>query len=241
MRIAVISDIHGNMDAFEAVLADMDHQRPDTVYCLGDAIGYGAESERVVQCMRRRKIPSVLGNHELAAVDARQMRWFNPVARTSLKKTIAMLSEASLHHIGEWPSFMTDGDCRFVHGFPPDRIRTYLFEASEGRLKRTLNRLDERIAFVGHTHELEMIGYDGSVLERRNLDKGTVVLDGSRRYIVSVGSVGQPRDGSNHAKYAVWNTAAHALEIRYVPYDIEAAVGKILAAGLPESHALRLR
>jgi len=103
MRIAVLSDIHGNMDAFEKVLEDIERSRPDFVYSLGDNIGYGAESERVIQALRQRCIPSVLGNHELAAKDPGFLDWFNPAARQSLSLTFDRLRADSLDFIRKLP------------------------------------------------------------------------------------------------------------------------------------------
>lgn len=241
MSIAILSDIHGNMDALEAVLQDMDSRRPSAVYCLGDTIGYGAEPERVVACLHGRRIPTTLGNHELPVLHAGHLKRFNPVARTSIERTLTMISAESAARIRLWPAFIIADGCRFVHGFPPDRIRTYLFQIREKGLIRTFERVSERLCFVGHTHELELIAYDGRGIERRRLKAGLFSLDPDSRYLINIGSVGQPRDGTHHAKYALWHPEDARLEIRFVPYDVEAAAAKIIAAGLPESHASRLR
>ena len=241
MTIAIISDVHGNMDALQAVLDDIDGFSPDAIYCLGDNVGYGAEPERVVQCLHRWEIPSVLGNHEMAVIRPETMKNFNPTARQSLVRSLSLLSDETVDLLRSYPTTMVAEGCRFVHGFPPDSFRAYLFGISEKGLIRTFNRMTERICFVGHTHELELVKYDGQQLERRLLSEETIRLQKNRRYIFNIGSVGQPRDGNHCAKYAVWDQAADTVEIRYVPYDIESAVAKILSAGLPKGHAFRLR
>lgn len=240
MRIAVISDIHGNLEAFESVLADMADADVESVHCLGDNVGYGPQPQEVVDLLRRQGIPSVLGNHELALADPIFLRWFNPVARTSLERTRAMLSDETLDFIGSLPSSRVVEGCRFVHGFPPDSPTTYLFQVGDDGLEEGFASHGERICFVGHTHELVMLSFDGKAFERHGLPKGETALDAQRRYLINIGSVGQPRDGNNQAKYVILDTDSDRLDVRYVPYDIASVVKKIEDAGLPEAHAKRL-
>jgi predicted phosphodiesterase len=241
MRVAIISDIHGNLDAFGQVLNDIDASGIDTVVCLGDNVGYGPEPEQVIRQVRARKIPCVMGNHERAVSDRAHLNWFNPSARISLQKTITMLSEESINYINGMKSSLVVYQSRFVHGFPPDSTDIYLFQVPNHTLNQTFKEMKERLCFVGHTHELKLIGFDGKVSRRIPLKKEIVThLDNDRKYIINVGSVGQPRDGNNNAKYVIWNTSEDSLEVRFVPYDIAAVVGKILAAGLPKVHADRL-
>lgn len=240
MRIAVVSDIHGNLEAFKQVLADIDQQKVDKIVSLGDNIGYGPDPEPVMALIRRLEIPSILGNHELAFLDPSYLEWFNPSARESLVKTVRTLAEASKMHIADLPNTMTAQGCRFVHGFPPDEVTTYLFEVSDFKLQETLEMTDERLAFIGHTHKLELIGYDGEQLTRSRLTEGTVQLDSQMPYIINAGSVGQPRDLTNHAKYVIWDQASDCLDVRFVDYDHVSVAIKIITAGLPKVHAERL-
>jgi len=241
MRIAVISDIHGNATAFEAVLADIQqYAAMEATYCLGDNIGYGPEPEKVMALIREHQIPSVLGNHELAINQPETLSWFNPVARQSLEKTIAFLSPPAKALIAGFPTHISLNGNRFVHGFPPDSPTTYLFEATPERIAETLSQLDERVTFIGHTHELMIIEYDGTEAKSDPLHKGCVRLNPGSKYLINVGSVGQPRDGSNPAKYVIWDDAAGELTVRFVAYDVNDTVRKIHQAGLPEQHALRL-
>ncbi len=240
MKIALISDIHGNLEAFRAVLSDMQTLDIDQTVCLGDCVGYGPDPEAVMAEIRQRNIPSIMGNHELAVCNRQQLNWFNTLARQSIEKTIAMLSEVSLEMIKQLPYFHLIAGSRCVHGYPPDSAKTYLFQKLPYQLIKTFTEMDERICFVGHTHDLEIIDFDGRQVERHPLGKGVVALNTNHRYIVNIGSVGQPRDGSNHAKYAIYDPDNRLLEIRYVTYDIAVTVNKIKAAGLPEAHANRL-
>ncbi len=240
MKLAIISDIHGNIEAFSAVLSDIETTGISDTICIGDCIGYGPDSEAVLVEVIKRGIPTTLGNHELAVLDRRHLGWFNPMARASVEKAIASLSDASISHIRQLPRTLVIGQCRIVHGYPPESVKTYLFRKAPHALIKTLRAMEESVCFVGHTHDLEMVSFDSRQVERRPLQEGITVLDAQYRYIISVGSVGQPRDGNNNAKYAIFDTESRELEIRFVPYDIAATVAKIKAAGLPESHANRL-
>lgn len=240
MRMAIISDIHGNATAFRAVLAHLDHQDIEAVFCLGDNIGYGPEPEEAVQLLRERQIPSVCGNHELAVINPSFLGWFNPVARLSLEKTMGLLSRSTLDYIAELPNFIVEHGCRFVHGFPPDSPTLYLFEVPDEDIIETMAHMTESICFIGHTHELLLVEYDGSGISKTVLGRQSHSLDPASNYLVNVGSVGQPRDGQRDAKYVIWDTDRHLLEVKFVPYDVNDTIGKIYKAGMPEQHAWRL-
>jgi len=240
MKIGVMSDIHANYEAFRKVLADADALRLREMVCLGDCIGYGPEPEAVLSEVRRRRIPTIIGNHEMAVCDRIHLKWFNPSARASLEKTLTLLSEDSLAFIKTLPYSRTLFGAHFVHGYPPDSAQTYLFQKTPAELRKTFESLTVPICFIGHTHTLEMIQFDGRQVERRPLSQGiTPLLDGCR-YMINVGSVGQPRDGSNPSKYVIWDQGRARIEVRFVPYDIAATAAKIKAAGFPETHARRL-
>ncbi len=240
MRLAILSDIHGNWDALTAVLADIDACRPDAVFCLGDCVGYGAEPERVIRTLRQRGIPSTRGNHEQAVLEPDRLEWFNLLAQKSLVRTAEMLSGEARRLIAEFPAVLTSHGCRFVHGFPPDSVTTYHFEVASGERRRIIKAMTEKICFIGHTHDLTLITYDGRMLTNTSLGPGRVDLLPNQRAIVCVGSVGQPRDGNENAKYIIWDADAKTLEVRYIRYDIGVAAKKIIAAGLPCAHADRL-
>lgn len=240
MKIAVISDIHGNAEAFREVLNDMEEAGVSAVYCLGDNIGYGPEPEEVIKLLRKHEIPSVIGNHELALNRPEYLEWFNPIARISLEKTRELLSRSTLEFIKELPFFRTEHDCRFVHGFPPDSAIEYLFEVSREELLHTLDHMQERLCFIGHTHELLLVSRNGGTISKRPLRQETVLLDTASRYIINVGSVGQPRDGNNFGKYVIFDDNAFELEVRFVSYNVTETIDKIFQAGLPEQHAWRL-
>ena len=262
MRMAVISDIHGNLEAFKQVLIDIGKSNIDNTICLGDNIGYGPEPEQVVTMIKDRNIPTVMGNHELAVIDRNYLSLFNPLARKSLLRTIELLSEETINFISGLESFLIRYECRFVHGFPPDSAAMYLFQVSEDELLLTFKQMKERICFLGHTHRLEIIDFNGQIVTRAPLTEsitsleiidfnGQIVtrapltesitsLDRDHQYIINIGSVGQPRDGNNCAKYVIWDTLNDNIEVKFIPYDMVSVIDKIIAAGLPIEHAVRL-
>jgi predicted phosphodiesterase len=239
MKFAIISDIHGNLEAFREVLADLDEQGIEEVICLGDCVGYGPDSGKVLELLWEREIPSVLGNHEEAVFSDEILNWFNPQARETILKIRAALPPAAIERFRAWPRTMEFHGAWCVHGFPPDSVHTYLFQVSNKEIAEAFDNVPSQLIFVGHTHTLELVAYNGSTVESYELEDGLVLLD-ERRYIVNVGSVGQPRDGNNKAKYVIWDENLHHLEVRFVPYDIAATAQKILAAGFPEVNARRL-
>ena len=240
MRLAIFSDAHGNYEAFHQVIKDIETSDVEAVVSLGDNIGYGPESDRVIKKIKALNILSVQGNHELALKDEEYLNWFNPAARKSLIKTRDLLSKASIRYILQFEPFITSYGCRFVHGFPPDSPLIYMFQVSDNRKQEVFEEMAERLCFIGHTHTLEIISYDGKDIKHEELPEGVTRLDAENKYIINIGSVGQPRDFSNNAKYVIWDSLEDSLDVRFLPYDIAAVVQKINAAGLPQEHARRL-
>ncbi len=241
MRIAVISDIHGNLEAFRETLADIERTGAETVVSLGDNVGYGADPEEVSRLIRSLKIFSVMGNHELGIARPEHLSWFNEFARESLILTRRLISEETLVWLSTLPTSLVLDGGHFVHGAPPDSVTEYIFEMTDSNLKRRMSRITERICFVGHTHIPELICIRGASVYRPEMGKGAVPLEEDARYIIDVGSVGQPRDGNNNAKYVIWDNTGKTVELRYVPYDIAAAAKKIIQLGFPRINADRLR
>ena len=240
MRFAVISDVHGNLEALRQVLRDIDDSGVQAVYSLGDHIGYGPDPDAAVKEILKCRIPSVIGNHDRAAIDSKCLNWFNPIARRSLTQSIAALSQTALDAIGQMqPSAVWSG-CLCVHGFPPDSVSTYRFEVPEAERLRIMAGMPAPVCFIGHTHELALMSSDGKHVSSQRIKEGELSLSRANRYIINVGSVGQPRDGNNNAKYVIWDTDSYRLQVKYVPYDIASVSEKIIAAGLPRSHANRL-
>lgn len=243
MRIGIISDIHGNFQALKAVLTDGAAQHLDLIISLGDNIGYGPEPERVTQQLIKNGIASVMGNHELALVSPGYLGRLNFITAASLTITQTLLSSASRAWLAALPPFMIKEGVRFVHGCPPGSITSYLFKPSEVRIKRLFQSYPEWLTFAGHTHTLCLIATDSdnqSSLE--NLKPGRQLLAPTSRYIVIPGSVGQPRDTiDNTAKYGIFDSSDHRLEIRAVSYDVSKTIDKLKALGFPMQNWKRLQ
>jgi len=241
MRIALISDIHGNLEAFRQVLADIDRLEIATIFSLGDIVGYGPDPEQVVNELRARQIVSVKGNHELALSSPRYFLKINPSAQQSILITKKMLSGANKRYLESLETFTVFQGARFVHGCPPESITTYLFNPSSMQLNALFSFFSEKICFIGHTHYLNLFSFDGDISLREELTAGIISLAEGKRYIINIGSVGQPRDRqNNNAKYVIWDANENTLEVRFIPYDISITATKILKRGFPEGNATRL-
>lgn len=242
MIVAILSDIHGNLDALRSTLDDIDAQGASRIVCLGDNVGYGAEPEAVLRTLAGRGIASVLGNHELGLVDPSFRGWFNPVSRLALERTRDMLSAEGLAMLRTFPRSVLVEGAWCVHGCPPDSVETYLFELEDDELARRMDAIPARLCFVGHTHQLDLRVLDGDDAAEACLphDDSPVLLRPDRRYVVNAGSVGQPRDGDPRATYVLWDADRAEFRVRRVRYDAASAAAKILAAGLPEAYARRL-
>ncbi|MBU3948212.1 MAG: metallophosphatase family protein [Proteobacteria bacterium] len=240
MRLAVISDIHGNTEAFGAVLADIEISGVDAMVCLGDVIGYGPEPNETISMVCANNIPTVMGNHELGIINREYLSRFNPAAYRSMLITIDMLNDESMHFVNKLETSLVSYSSRFVHGFPPESPTIYMIELDTKGIQDAYAKYEERICFIGHTHSLRIIESDGNSIEHGILQRGKTELCADNRYIINAGSVGQPRDGDNHAKYIIWDTSNDSIEAKYISYDIDSVVNKIMKAGFPEINARRL-
>ena len=221
MKIAVISDIHGNLEAFAQCLKDAERAGIDQIVNLGDAIGYGPQPEEVLGLLEKKGIPNLLGNHELAAINSDFRSELSPLATISLKRTLAYLTSASLIYIKNLPCCRNIEGALMVHGCPPDSPTTYLNHMNLSEIKETFSVKSFDIAFAGHTHRLMLMSYVGGHIEFDPLHQEIIRLNPEHRHIVNVGAVGQPRDGDSRAKYVIWDNRRNILEIRRVAYDIE--------------------
>jgi diadenosine tetraphosphatase ApaH/serine/threonine PP2A family protein phosphatase len=237
VRYAVVSDIHGNLEALRAVLADADG-RTDGVLCLGDTVGYGADPLPCVELVAERAQAIVAGNHEHAVAGRMDLRWFNRNARLAAEWTAERLDDQHRDWLAALPLVTEIADATLVHASPsqPDEW-DYLVSAADGY--GAFAAFGTRWCFIGHSH-LPAVWSVGSSGPRHAAGAQTVEQERGRRYIVNVGSVGQPRDHDPRAAYAIWDAEAGRVAIRRVEYDIAAARAKIVAAGLPRFLADRL-
>ena len=164
----------------------------------------------------------------------------NPTARKSILLTQKFISQDTLDHMKSVNTSLAFHESLCVHGCPPDSVTLYLFQVSRTRLEKIFRSMKEKICFVGHTHVLESIQFDGKEITRSRLSEGLFPLEAEHQYIINAGSVGQPRDGDNRAKHVIWDTSSGHVDVRCVPYDIGKTASRILKLGFPEFNAQRL-
>lgn len=236
MRVAVLSDIHSNLVALDAVLA---HVGPvDAVWHLGDIVGYGPDPDAVVARLIEVEAVGVLGNHDAAALGGPEIAWFNPDARAAAEWTRDTISAGTRAWLQAQPLRREAEGMTLVHGSPRDPLREYI--ASLGSAVANLAELSTTYCLHGHTHVPIAFTDDGDSLDVVDPDDGTsLALDG-RTTLLNPGSVGQPRDGDPRAAYLVLDTDAATVTWRRTAYDVPAVQAAIRAAGLPRRLADRL-
>lgn len=238
--LAIFSDIHSNFEALGAVLADIDAHGADERYCLGDIIGYGPQPQECCDLLRTRNMTVLQGNHEQGLINIHHLHGFNQPARDALRKTREMITDETYEWLVSRPKSAVAHDCRFVHGTPPDSVTDYIWK-HETSMTSIFQRYPETMCFVGHTHDLMRFTLDaGTASGKRTLPEGKTILEPNMRHLLNIGAVGQPRDGSCHAKYALYDTGTRTVTMRFVPYDIKKTADRIRACGLHRAFADRL-
>ena len=239
MRVLIISDIHANYTALEAVLKDAGPA--DETWCLGDLVGYGPDPNAVVEEVR--DIPNltcILGNHDMAAIGKMPLEAFNGEARRSLAYHQKVLSASNMDFMHSLSAnIKVRGEATLAHGSPRDSLWEYIINGLTARLN--FDHFDTPWCFVGHTHIQSIFAYN-ETNDRVTLDqtKPDQTINLHPKLILNPGSVGQPRDRDSRAAYAVYDTEARTWLPRRVTYNIVEVQDRIRAAGLPEKHALRI-
>lgn len=238
VRVAVLSDIHSNLEALDAVLAVADEEGCDRFLVLGDLVGYGADPDAVIGRLVDRGAIAIAGNHDLAALGRFDSTWFNEVAASAIAWTSATMNAESRAFLAGLEPRRDEPDALLVHGSVRDPVAEYLLTFEDARASFELG--DFSVAFFGHTHLPSIFRCD----ERGRID-GWVVAEGAQinlepgaRFMLNPGSVGQPRDRDPRAAFLVWEDGK--VTGHRVKYPIEKAAAKINAAGLPRWLAGRL-
>ncbi len=238
MRIAVISDIHGNLHALDAVIGALDAERADAVWCLGDLVGYGARPNRCCDAVAARADVCLVGNHDLGVLGALDLGDFAPDAAAAVRWTREVLSEQARAYLTDLrPSAVAEG-VELFHASPRDPVWEYVL--SEDVALLSLRLTSAPLVLVGHSHVPLAI-----VLDERRLEGGVAPggaeVDLSRgRWLLNPGSVGQPRDGDPRAAYLLLDLESRRALFRRVSYPVERTQAEIRERGLPEALAERL-
>ncbi len=235
-RYAILSDIHGNWESLERALALIAPE--DAVLCLGDTVGYGPNPNECVKAMRERATASVLGNHDLAAIDNFGVEYFNDVAKAAMSWTQGVIDAENRTWLNNLAYELRFPDFLMVHGAPVNYFEYILDKRSAAR---AFGMTDAPLIFVGHTHIAEYYALEGEEVTHKHMQHGgELLLEEGKRYIIDVGSVGQPRDLNPQASFAFYEPAKRRVEwVRY-DYPISEVQHKIHEAHLPEYLSTRL-
>jgi predicted phosphodiesterase len=229
MRIALISDIHSNLEALTKAFEIIGQHSADTIVCLGDIIGYGANPNECVELVRQHCDIVIKGNHEDAVLDINIAEHFTDNARSAIAWTLKEITEENLVYIRSLSLVHRSSDALFVHASPCEPAEwNYIFE--EDAAAHTFSCFSESLCFIGHTHMPAIFSINGNAS----------VITRDERYLVNVGSVGQPRDRNTQLSFGLLDTDTWKYENIRAPYDVETTVRKILNTDLPARLGQRL-
>ena len=236
MRLAIFSDLHANLEATEAMLADA-HERDCTHFvCLGDVVGYNANPRECIEIVQKLECPVVKGNHDQQATLAGSSRGFNALAETAINWTREHLTNKDKEWLRVLPLTVQVRDFTIVHATldTPDQWG-YVFNSLDAIASFTYQQTT--VCFYGHTHVTGAFVRDDGV---KKMKVNQLTIEETKKYFINVGSVGQPRDGDWRAAYCIYHVENHVVEQRRVKYDLGIAQKKIIQAGLPRLLADRL-
>ncbi len=241
MKVAILSDIHGNRQAFEAVLADAEGSGAEEMWCLGDLVGYGAEPDACVELSRRHAAICLAGNHDLGVTGEIGLDEFSTGAALAARWTQETITEPNLHFLRELASSGEESGIGLYHASPRDPVWEYVLSALLAEL--CFDVQPQRVALIGHSHvALSFTRPEGDIASgepRRHGDELDIGA-GTGEWLLNPGSVGQPRDGDPRAAWLLLDLDDWRASWRRVDYDIAGAAAAIRAARLPDSLAERL-
>ncbi len=223
MKLGIISDVHANLEALDAVLKRFEVEKVDQIVCLGDVVGYGADPNACIERVRSVAAITVLGNHDAALTGHTPVAYFNSYARTGVEWTSRVITDENLQFLKGLPLSHIDDHMLFVHSTPKDPSAwNYIHEFSEAEPQ--FSYMSEGMtAFIGHSHVPTRFDHPSR-----------------KKSIINVGSVGQPRDRDPRACCGCYDSVTNSFEWLRETYDVQEAARKIRAAGLPEYLAVRL-
>jgi diadenosine tetraphosphatase ApaH/serine/threonine PP2A family protein phosphatase len=239
MRVAIVSDVHANRHAFEAVLDAVEAAGAEELWCLGDLIGYGAEPDACVALARRHVAVCLAGNHDLAACGKLPLDQFVRGAELSIEWTREILAPEHVEWLATLEPQRLDEAVGLYHASPRDPVWEYVLSPLQAELN--LDLLAHRVACIGHSHmALQYSRADGAIASGGTCKEGTQLALGEGRWLLNPGSVGQPRDGDPRAAWLLLDTSACTAVFHRTEYDVAGAAAAIRAARLPDSLAERL-
>ncbi|GAB4175270.1 MAG: metallophosphoesterase family protein [Calditrichia bacterium] len=231
---AVISDIHGNLEALQSVLTFLSERNIDNVICLGDTVGYGPNPNESIELLRKHHIICCLGNHDAASIGETSIYQFNSIAAEAVLWTKSELTRESIAFLKTLPLTVSHQKYLFVHA-SPDNPKDWQYLHSEYEITESFKFFSQSICFVGHTHRPYIFSE-----KRKQITEKSVELQADDRYVINVGSVGQPRDGDPRSCLVIIDEEKSIASIERIGYDVDRVGFKIRHAGLPAYLAERL-
>ncbi len=232
MSIAIISDIHGNLEALSTALDYIDRQGIKDIYCLGDIVGYGPNPNECVEIVRQRSKVVLMGNHDYAAIGLARIEYFNEYAKMATYWTMDRLTKKNQDFIKQLPFIYQTDSMIMVHASPSKPSHWYYILSLNDAIME-MQSFTQNICFVGHSHV-------PVVFNQKTTIKENFIIEPNQKYIVNVGSVGQPRDGDPRLCFVVYEPDAGKLKYIRLNYNIEQTYQKIIKSGLPTFLAERL-
>jgi diadenosine tetraphosphatase ApaH/serine/threonine PP2A family protein phosphatase len=238
VHLAIISDIHGNLPAFEAVLADIESASVDELWSLGDVVGYGAEPDACARLVAERCSVSLVGNHDLGVLGVLDLGSFSPAAAAAVRWTQRNAAPETIDYLRGLEPADVEREVALYHASPRDPVWEYVLWAEQAA--ECIELQARRVSLVGHSHvPLFFVAADGGT-GGAQAEADSRAEIGQDRWLINPGSVGQPRDRDPRAAWLELDTAAWVARWHRVPYDIDRAVEAIAAADLPEQLGRRL-
>jgi predicted phosphodiesterase len=238
MRVAVISDIHSNLPALQAVLADVGSHDPDQVWCLGDVVGYGAHPDDCAETVSEVVEVCLAGNHDLVVRGDIDIRYFAMSAGAAARWTVKKIRDGTREFLAGLAPLGQTAGVGLYHASPRDPVWEYVLSVTQAGECLDVQR--QRVCLIGHSHVACWFGRNGGDTDGRQAEHGHVVEMASGEWLVNPGSVGQPRDGDPRAGWLMLDTEKWTATFRRVEYPIDEAARAIVDAGLPRSLADRL-
>ena len=241
MRLAIFSDVHANLEALSAVMEAYRSENIDKYYCLGDVVGYGANPNECANIVREVAAITILGNHDAAVAGRMDYSYYYEAARQALDAHASCLTKENMSWLKGLPykQMLDESGVLLCHGSPV-RIEEFEYIFAPEQARECLPIFEElgQLTVIGHSHLCKVFALKPGYVEE--LPPSDFVLKDGFKYIVSVGSVGQPRDYDNRASYTVYDTDERVFEFKRVAYDIDGAAQKIFAADLERNFGNRL-
>jgi diadenosine tetraphosphatase ApaH/serine/threonine PP2A family protein phosphatase len=232
MKVAFISDIHGNLEALESVLRDIEKEGVEKIHFLGDVVGYGCDPNECVKLVATHCEFKLLGNHDFAAMGLESIENFNQVAQASMTWTIEKITKKSVTLLADFEMDADFLDYHLVHASPEEPEQWhYILNAAQATTQ--FEHFSQSICFIGHSHipAIFIRDKEGNIMQ---MAKSSLECSPEKRYLINVGSVGQPRDNDPRACYVITDTDSNKINYRRVDYDVKTTQVKMKKAKLPD-------